>query len=314
MRMEPQPAILGKVVIVTGASSGIGEATAREFARAGAKTVLAARRAERLERLAREIRSAGGVALPVPTDLTDPHQIANLVKETLEVFGRIDILANIAGWSHYDWFEELTTENLRRPYEVNIIGMGELIRQVLPTMKVQRSGFILNMSSYASRVAVPPLTVYASTKSAVDGLTDGLRRELAPWGIKVMRIHPSAVPGTEFKKIAVRDGGVTYGTLPIGRVSREHVAKEIVRLIPEPRRSLYLGRLYDVAVLLNIFLPEFIDSFVNSWVRSKRRKELSPKSEIAPVQYAYSPASMPLAFLTLGLGFVVARIFLKNKS
>ncbi|HKY54086.1 MAG TPA: SDR family oxidoreductase, partial [Anaerolineales bacterium] len=259
MKLEPRPAIAGKVTIVTGASSGIGEATAREFARAGAITILAARRAERLERLAKEIHKMGGVALSVPTDLTDPHQIANLVKQTVDNYGRIDIVANIAGWAHYDWFEELTTEKLRKPYEVNVIGLAELTRQVIPVMKEQRSGFILNMSSYASKIAVPPLTVYASTKSAVEALSDGLRRELAPWGITVIRIHPSAVTGTEFKEIATADGGVTYGTLPIGRVSRERVAREIVDLIEKPRRSLFVSRLYDVAIILDAVFPAFVD-------------------------------------------------------
>jgi short-subunit dehydrogenase len=310
MNLKVNPAIAGQVAIVTGASSGIGESTAREFARAGAITVLAARRAERLERLAEEIRQMGGVALPVPTDLTDPHRISNLVQKTLSNFARIDILANIAGWGHYDWFEELTTENLRKPYDANIIGMAELIGQVLPTMKAQSSGFILNMSSYASKVAVPPLTVYASTKSAVDGLTDGLRRELAPWGIKVMRIHPSAVTGTEFKEKAVTDGGVTYQTLPLGRVSREQVAKEIVKLIEQPRRSLFVGRLYDVAVFLNTWFPAFIDWKGISWVRSQRQKELPRSHGIASVHYDGS-SSMPLAMLTPGI--VLARRFLKKR-
>ena len=313
MKLEPRTAVAGKVTIVTGASSGIGEATAREFARAGAITILAARRAERLERLAKEIRAMGGAALPVPTDLTDPRQIANLVKETLDNFGRIDILANIAGWGHYDWFEELTTEKLRKPYEVNVIGLAELTRQVIPTMKAQRSGFILNMSSYASKIAVPPLTVYASTKAAVEHLSDGLRRELAPWGIRVIRIHPSAVTGTEFKDKAIADGGITYGTLPIGRVSRERVAREIVGLIEQPRRSLFVSRLYDVAIILDAVFPAFVDWNSMAWVGRKRRKELkSTRGESAPVKYADYFSPVPYAILTIG--FVLARMLLKKSS
>lgn len=312
MRLRPRPAIAGKVVIVTGASSGIGEATAREFARAGAVTVLAARRAERLERLAKEIRKMGGTALPLPTDLTEPRQIANLVQETLDNFGRIDILANIAGWGHYDWFEELTTENLRKPYEVNVIGLAELTRQVIPTMKTQRSGMILNMSSYASKIAVPPLTVYASTKSAVEALSDGLRRELAPWGITVIRIHPSAVTGTEFKEKATEDGGVTYGTLPIGQVSRERVARDIVRLVERPRRAHFVSRLYDVAIVIDDLFPGFVDWNSTHWVGRKRRKELASGAEGAPVSYKGYLSTLPVAILTLG--FVVARMLLNKNS
>lgn len=313
MKLEPRPAVAGKVAIVTGASSGIGKATAREFARAGAITVLAARRAERLERLAKEIRKMGGTALPVPTDLTDPRQIANLIQETLDNFGRIDILANIAGYAHYDWFEELTTENLRKAYEVNVIGLGELIRQVLPTMKAQRSGFILNMSSYASKIAVPLLTVYASTKSAVESLTDGLRRELAPWGITVIRIHPSAVTGTEFKEKAVANGGVPYKSIPLGQVTRGRVAREIVQLVEQPRRSHFVSRLYDVAIILNMVFPAFIDWNSINFVRSKRRKELaSAGNESAPVQYSDYFSPLPYAMLTLG--FVLTRMLLKKNS
>src|ERR1051326_3743645 len=251
MKTSPRPALADKVAIITGASSGIGEATAREFAQAGAWVVLAARRANRLERLANEIQQAGGKALAVPTDLTKPNQIQNLVQQTLKKFGRIDILINVAGAGHYDWFENHTYDDLLQTYGTNIIGMAELIRQTIPTMQAQRSGIIINMSSYASRVTSPPLTLYSSTKSAVDRLTDGLRRELRPWGIKVMRIHPSEVSGTEFKEAAVKNTNVKYCSMPLGRVKRETVAQAIVQLVERPRRMLYISRLYDALVFVD---------------------------------------------------------------
>jgi NADP-dependent 3-hydroxy acid dehydrogenase YdfG len=301
MMMVPKRKIVGKVAIVTGASAGIGEAAARAFAMAGAKVVLAARRAERLERLAEEIRSAGGIALPVPTDLTDTGQIRNLVQTTLTAYGRIDVLANIAGWGRYDWLEELSSENLRMQYEVNVIGLAELTRQVLPTMKAQRSGHILNMSSYASKIATPPLTVYASTKYAVEGLTDGLRRELIPWGIRVTRIHPSGVKGTEFNQKARQDGGIEFRSFPIGQITREKLSQEMVKLVEKPRRALFLSRLYDVPVVLNIFFPDLVDSLSSTWVRLKRRKELrEPHPRPTPlVNYPRSPFTLPVAALLL---------------
>lgn len=284
MNTKIRPAIAGKVAIVTGASSGIGEVTALEFASAGAKVVLAARRIERLQKLAETIRAGGGIALPVQTDLTIISQIRNLVQTTLTTFGRIDVLANIAGTGYYDWFEELSSDNLRQHYEVNVIALAELTRQVVPVMKAQRSGFILNMCSYSSVISTPPLTVYASTKYAVEGLTDGLRRELIPWGIKVMRIHPSGVTGTEFKEKASRDGGIQFKSISFGQVSREKVAQTLVRLVEQPRREVYLGRLYDVPAILNKLLPWTIDLASSIWVRRKQAEELKKgqKEQLPP--------------------------------
>lgn len=282
MNTKIRAAIAGKVAIVTGASSGIGEATALEFAASGAKVVLAARRIERLNRLAETVRAAGGTALPVQTDLTVIDQIRNLVKTTLAEFGRIDILANIAGTGYYDWFEELSSANLREHYEVNVIGLAELTREVVPVMKAQRHGFILNMCSYSSVVAAPPLTVYASTKYAVEGLTDGLRRELIPWGIRVMRIHPSGVTGTEFKQKAERDGGIKFKSISLGQISRERVARTLVRMVERPRREVFLGRLYDVAAILNKLLPWTIDLASSIWVRRKQAEELRTGQKEAP--------------------------------
>jgi len=273
MDAKNKQALTGKVAIVTGASSGIGEATAFEFAMAGANVVLAARRIARLERLAEAIQQHGGSALPVQTDLTQINQIKNLVQTTFATYGHIDVLANIAGTGYYDWFEEQSSENLREHFEVNVIGLAELTREVLPIMKAQRSGHILNMCSYASRISVPPLTIYASTKYAVEGLTDGLRRELIPWGIKVSRIHPSGVTGTEFKEKAARDGGIQFKSIALGRVSRKRVARVMVRLVQHPRRAVFLGRLYDIPVLVDKFFPGLIDWISSIWVRNKQRHE-----------------------------------------
>ena len=155
-------------------------------------------------------------------------------------------------------------------------------------MKAQRSGFILNMSSYVSRISVPPLTVYASTKYAVEGLTDGLRRALLPWGITVIRIHPSSVSGTEFNKHVMRQDDVKYRPVPIGRISRERLARHIVALIEKPRRALFISRVYEVPVLLNKVFPGFVDWVSASWVQRKQKEELSSSQEATPAYYPTS--------------------------
>ena len=304
MKLNPRPAIEGKVAIITGASAGIGEATARELASAGANVVLAARRKERLERLEKEIREMGGTALAVPTDVTDVDQVTNLIQTTLSTFGRIDILANIAGWSKYQWLEKLSPKDLRQHYEVNVIGMAEVTRQVIPTMKAQRSGYILNMSSYASRISIPPLTVYASTKYAVEGLTDGLRRELIPWGIEVMRIHPSAVTGTEFNERVVKEGGVRYRSFPLGKISRESLAKMLVELIEKPRRALFVSRIYEPGVFLNKTFPQTVDWIMANWVRRHRKNEAPSAEQTEPARYYDSTSILPL----LGGIFAIAAL------
>ena len=308
MELNRRNAIDGKVAIITGASSGIGESTARELAMAGAITVLAARRADRLQQLEQEIREMGGRALAVPTDLTKTEQITHLVQTTLTTFGRIDILANIAGAAIYDWFEELSAEEIRNPFEVNVIGMAELIRQTIPTMKKQRSGTILNMSSYVSRIAVPPMEIYASTKYAVEGLTDGLRRSLLPWGITVIRVHPSSVTGTEFTKHLRRGGTVKYMPVPIGRIKRKRLARRLVDLIENPQRALFISRIYDIPVLVNKLFPGVMDRLSAGWVRHKRKKEMPPAEQITPVEYHNAGSLMPV-WLAAGSLAMMALVF-----
>jgi len=261
----------GKVIILTGASAGIGEATAYELARGGANLVLAARRAGRLRRLARALADQAEDVLVVKTDLTDQKQIANLVRKTLDRYGRVDVLVNIAGWGAYGWIEELSLKNLDTQFAVNVMGALHLIRLVVPVMKKQGGGHIINMVSYASRIAVPPQTIYAGSKYALEGLSDGLRRELLPWNIRVSRVHPSGVEGTEFNAKAARRGGVSFKSSGIGHISKEYVARKLHELIVRPRRELMLGRLYDVPAFVNRHFPGVVDLVMKAWVQRKRK-------------------------------------------
>lgn len=259
------------MILVTGASAGIGQETALQLAKYKVKLIITARRTDRLEELAKKIKASGSEVLVVQADLTKVSQITHLVETAHKTYGRIDVLLNIAGWGIYKWFEDFSFEEIENQFRVNVLGLAELTRQVIPIMKKQRSGHIINMSSYSSKIVFPPLTVYSSTKYAVEGLTDGLRRELLPWGIKVSRVHPSAVSGTEFNQNSEKRGGVEYQSASLGRISKQFVAKKLISLINEPSPSLFLGRLYDFPVFINNYFPGVIDFAASWWIKRKRK-------------------------------------------
>jgi short-subunit dehydrogenase len=266
--------LAGRVIIVTGASSGIGEATALELAKWNTRLVLVARREKLLNSVADRARAWGSAAIVVKADLSKLDELRKIVPATLQEFNKIDVLLNIAGWGAYGWVEMLKPEDVEMAFKASVLSMFHLTHDVLPHMQKQRSGHIINMSSYASKVAVPPMTLYASTKYAVEGFSDGLRRETSPFKIKVSRVHPGGVRGTEFNEKASARGGVSFKSPGIGNVSKEYAARRIRQLIERPRRELYIGRLYDGARLLNNLLPGVIDLFFDRWVRKKRKDEL----------------------------------------
>ena len=183
-----------KVAIITGASSGIGEATAHRLAESGARVVLAARRVERLEALAADIERREGTALVAPTDVTDERSVQRLARMALDAFGRIDILINNAGIMPLSPISKLRVEEWDRMIDVNIKGVLYCVAATLPTMLEQGSGHIINVSSVAGRRPFPSGTVYSATKFAVRAISQGLRLELSPIkGIRVTDIEPGVV-------------------------------------------------------------------------------------------------------------------------
>jgi len=190
-----------RVIIITGASSGIGEATARRLAREGAAVVLAARRRERLERLAEEIAASGGRALAVPTDITMEMDRCHLLERTLQAYGRIDALINNAGYGQRGPIECVPIEAIRQNFETNLFALIALTQLVVPVLRAQGGGRIVNVSSVAGRIARPFSAVYDATKHALEAISDGLRGELAPFGIHVIVIEPGFIR-TEFLEVA----------------------------------------------------------------------------------------------------------------
>ena len=272
--------IKGRVVIVTGASSGIGEATAREFGRQGAKVVLAARRVAKLQALAQEIKGMGSGAetLVVQADLSKLEDIQSLVVQTLEKFGRIDILVNNAGFGRLDWLENLDpVKDIQAQMDVNVMGVIQTTRQVLPLMIKQRSGSIINMCSMAGLVGTPTYTIYAASKHAVHGFSEALRREVKPWGIDVSLIYPGGVV-TEFTQHAGIKRKTKAATPKFMLLTAEQVGSAVVKLVRRPRRMWIIPWLWSVTAFLNKLMPGFVDyTTITRFTIPEREDELNAK-------------------------------------
>jgi NAD(P)-dependent dehydrogenase (short-subunit alcohol dehydrogenase family) len=187
-----------RVAIVTGASSGIGEATAHCLAKAGFSVVLAARRADLLDGIVADITAQGGKALSVPTDLSDAEQTSALVRTTLDTFGRVDVLVNNAGYSPPYALEQMDRKGLRHVFDVNLLSGMQLIAELTPSMREQGGGRIINISSLTRYVGGPLVAAYAATKGGMEAMTACLRLELSPWNIQLTLIVPGFVDTPTF--------------------------------------------------------------------------------------------------------------------
>ena len=197
--------IRNKVVVITGGSSGMGEATARHLAANGAKVVIAARRAERIIALAAEISAAGGTAIAVTTDVTKRDDVKKLVDQAVETYGRIDVLINNAGVMPLSPIEQLKIDEWDQMIDVNLRGVLHGIAAALPHMKAQKSGHIINTASVAGHKIFGASAVYSATKFAVRALSEGLRQEVKPYNIRTTIISPGAVKTELLDHISDKD-------------------------------------------------------------------------------------------------------------
>ncbi len=185
--------IEGKVVVITGASSGLGEATARLLSHQGAIVILGARRVDRIQSLAVELNTAGGKALAIATDVTHADQVKQLVDAAVQTYGRIDVMINNAGLMPRAPLERLKIDEWNQTIDVNIKGVLYGIAAALPYMKEQKSGHFINVSSVAGHKVGPENIVYAASKTAVRVISEGLRQEVKPYNIRTTVISPGAV-------------------------------------------------------------------------------------------------------------------------
>lgn len=256
-----------QVVIVTGASSGIGRETALHFAREGARLVLAARRQQRLQGLENEIRALGTEVLSLPTDVAQQDQVEAMVEGALQRFGRVDILVNNAGVGLVALVEETTAEDMEMILRVNFLGAFYGIRAVLPVMRRQGSGHIINISSFVGKRGLPLSGAYCASKFALIGLSESLRVELKGSGIKASVICPVGT-ATEFFATAKDPGGRKPSPKPPVQTP-SHVARAIVRCARSPRPEVILYPPARLLVVLNALSPTLADWVIGMVISGK---------------------------------------------
>ncbi|MFC5973192.1 SDR family oxidoreductase [Halomarina salina] len=227
-----------QVAIVTGASSGIGEATARSLAARGASVVLAARREDELEELASSIEDDGGDALVVPTDVTDDGDIDDLVQATTDEYGRIDVLVNNAGLMPLAHIAEADRETLQDTIDVNLRGLITLTHAVVPTMLEQESGHVVNLSSVVGRFLQANSAHYNAAKAGVKMFGDSLRLDVAEEGIRVATIEPGAVDTELLDHIPDEEiqEGVKEYVGSMDALAPEDIARTITFVVTQPQR------------------------------------------------------------------------------
>ncbi|HWQ16346.1 MAG TPA: SDR family NAD(P)-dependent oxidoreductase [Sulfolobales archaeon] len=230
---------MSKVVLVTGASSGIGRDLALMLAREGYSVALAARRVEILEKVAGDIASIGGRAEVFKADLSIYSDSSNLVRSVVEKLGRIDILINNAGFAIYGPIDEISDEEIQRIFWVNVISPTILMREASRYMKKTGGGCIVNIVTLAVYTPMPWLSLYNATKAALKALTDVLRIELSPYGIRVIGVYPGYVDTDFHRNVVLTDSSMKHrwsvrgsSIAPVLRSSE--VASEIVRRIKDP--------------------------------------------------------------------------------
>ena len=225
--------LTGKTAVVTGASSGIGEATARLLAQRGCNVALAARREDRLRNLAAEL---GEGALAVPTDVTDPTACEALVSRAVERFGSVDVLVANAGLGLYGSIPDGNPEDWRRMFEVNVLGVLHATRAAVRHMLDRGSGDIVIVSSLAGRrVPTADGTVYAATKHALTAVAEGLRMDVSARGVRVVNVEPGLVR-TEFPESTSQSAEQFYAEKEYSPIEAEDVATAVVYAVGQPRR------------------------------------------------------------------------------
>ena len=253
------------VVAITGASAGIGRATALALARRGSSLALCARREDVLDAVGEEVRRLGGQALVVAADVSHEADMNRFVARTVEHFGRLDVMICNAGFGIYGTIDQIAAADMRRLIDVNYMGTYHAARAALPVFRRQAAGHVVIISSIVGKRGVPYVGAYAATKFAQVGLAECLRAELVGTDIHVTVVYPISTE-TEFFQVMTRESG--HATRAAGpRQSAERVADAIARAIERPTPEVYPYRLAKWLAIINAVAPGLSDRLVKRWGR-----------------------------------------------
>lgn len=256
----------GQVVVITGASSGIGKALAEVLAEAGCRLVLAARRIELLESLANDLERRFKVeTLVVRTDVSEEAQAQILIERALEQFGHVDVLINNAGIADYCYFQKESISSMRRVMEVNYWGTVACTQAAIQPMIQRHSGMIVNISSVAGKIGQAGIANYSATKHAVNGLSEALRVELAHHGIHVLLICPTSTK-TDIVATSSNSSGAAFNPESYFGMSAERVARETLTAMLDHKREHVLGAGEKLGLALHATAPGVVDAVMKKVV------------------------------------------------
>jgi short-subunit dehydrogenase len=257
----------GRRLVVTGASSGIGRAVAELAARQGARLVLAARSADKLDEVSRALTAAGADAVAVPADVTAAADRQRLLQTALDRFGGLDALVNNAGIASFGHFATSSEEVLRRIMEVNFFAPAELIRAAIPLLQQGREPAIVNVASMCGRRGLPAWPEYSASKYALCGLTEALRGEMARFDIDVLLILPGLTRNGLSRNLLRNEGRMKFDAVPA--LTSEAAAAAILRALVKNRTETVIGREARGILLLNRFFPRLLD-----WLLARKVRKL----------------------------------------
>ncbi|MBN1977693.1 MAG: SDR family NAD(P)-dependent oxidoreductase [Anaerolineae bacterium] len=273
LRARRNPDWQGKVAVVTGASSGIGEAIARKFSREGLRVVLVARSRERLEHVAKQLRALGGEALVIVADLTQEEERLQVFEEVRTAYGSVDVLVNNAGFGWYGFGAEMPWSLAWQMLQINVAAVVRLTLLFLEDMKAHGRGHVINVGSIASSLPAQGIALYSATKSFVESFTTSLYRELRDTGVRISLVKPGAVATEFFKKASAQLAALR---MPGGElnVKPETVADRVWKLLKRPARVAYVPRLLSLVAWVEPFFGWLIDRLGPLLLR--RQRKLAP--------------------------------------